>query len=186
MGSRTVRTCVVGASVSVALILLTVSTGARSAVKEAASAPQFEVTVVNDAANPVPVAQAPVTRFQDLISARSPAGGAEDCGTVPHIAGKVKVVEKIVIDGDAPLALEGPNVYLRTVGQGNFLRTELNMVKRTDVPSSSVNRWGGQVEGPLLAFGETAEEGRFVSICARNEAGARTFAIGVIEDMPTP
>src|ERR1700752_2696054 len=71
MEHRMVRTCVVGVCVSVALILLSVGMGARSA-----SASDKDVIVINDAANPVPVtgtvvvsAQAPVQRFQNLISA---------------------------------------------------------------------------------------------------------------------
>ncbi|HET9704753.1 MAG TPA: hypothetical protein VFP85_12005, partial [Vicinamibacterales bacterium] len=66
------RTWVAGACISFALITLTASAGARSAANEAGSAMKDEVTVVNDAANPVPVAQVPVARFQDLISANSP------------------------------------------------------------------------------------------------------------------
>lgn len=180
------RTWVAGACISFALITLTASAGARSAANEAGSAMKDEVTVVNDAANPVPVAQVPVARFQDLISANSPENGNEACGTVPNLAGKVKIVQKIVIDAEALETLDGPNVYLLTTGEGNFLRTELPMVKRTDPLASSIlDKWGGQVEGPLLAF-ESSEESRFVSICARNDAAVRAFVVGVIEDMPTP
>ena len=168
-----------------AIVGLTVNAGAAGGrgAQPGHNPNPLNVFVVNDTAAPVTTTQVPPVRFQELLGAAS-TDGSEECDSVENIEGKRKVVEQVVFEVDTPEALTGPNAYLLVSGQGNFVRIVVDLVQLTDGTNPLINRWGGRFQGPFLATGQDAFEGRFLAVCVRNNADVRAFAVGIVEDLP--